>query len=801
MVKNYLKIAWRNVLKHRFYSLVNIVGLFAGITFTLLIGVYVWQELQVNRTLRNAKQQYILTTVSTDPNIGYELATFGPIAKRLKEDYPHIVSDYYRWDGITSGVSKGDKHFREGLQVGDSTLLKIYGFELLYGDINTALLNPYSLVITESKAIKYFGRKDIVGETLTIQSFSGGKHEFKITGVLKEISENSVTHLAKDYPNSFFIPVNTLSFFGRQPLESWANMFVASYVQLKEGFTAKDLDGPIRQLVQQNADETLKKIVSVKPVLLSEYYLNRTNGLVKRMLYTLSFTGLFILLMAIVNFINIAVSRSSTRIREIGIRKVLGGTRGQLIFQFLTESFILVAFATLFAFGGYAFGKSYFAQVVGKELPALSSFPFYFILIPSFFILVVGLLAGLYPAFVLSSVKSVDSLKAKLKTVKENMLLRKSLIGFQFSMAIVVLVAAFLVTQQVSYFFGQGLGYEKEYMISAQAPRDWTREGVQKMLTVRNEFSKLSQVSNVSLSYEIPDGNNAGQAPVYKFGADSTTARFIQVMQTDENYLSAYKIPLKAGSFFQNNTHDSGQVVVNEKAIALLGFKSTEEAIGKQIRVSGNATIFTIKGVTTDFAFGSLQQAVSPIIFFDVRYSPVYRYLSFKIKPGNVAASVAAIQKKWAELLPGSSFEYNFMDDTLKKLYATELQLKKASFTATLLCFIIVLLGVFGLISSSINKRVKEIGIRKVLGASAYKIIILFMKEFMPVVLIAAAVACPVAYLIMNSWLNNYASRINITSVPFLFAVAVVGFCTLSLIAVQTFKSAIQNPVKNLRIE
>lgn len=801
MFRNYFKIAWRNVVKHRFYSLVNILGLFAGITFSLLIGVYVWQELQVNKKLRNAKQQYILTTISTDPNIGYELATFGPIAKRLKEDYPHIVSDYYRWDGITSGVSKGDKHFREGLQVGDSTLMKMYGFELLHGDANTALLNPYSVVITENKALKYFGKKDVVGETLTIQSFSGGKHEFKITGVLKEISENSVTHLAKDYPNSFFIPVNTLPFFNRQELDSWDNMFVASYVQLKEGFTAKDLEGPIRQLVQQNADETVKKIVTVKPVLLSDYYLNRTNGLVKRMLYTLSFTGLFVLLMAIINFINIAVSRSSTRMREIGIRKALGGTRGQLIFQFLTESFILVTIATSFAFGGYTLSQPYFAQVVGKELPGLSSFPLYFILIPSFFILIVGLLAGLYPAFVISSLKSVDSLKAKLKTVQENMLLRKSLIGFQFSMAIVVLVAAFVVTQQVSYFFGQRLGYDKEYIISAQVPRDWTREGVQKMLTVRNEFSKQPLVSNVSLSYEIPDGNNAGQVPVYKFGADSTTASFIQLLRTDENYLSAYKITLKTGSFFQNDTQDSGKVVMNEKAIVLLGFKNADEAIGRQIRISGDATIFTIKGVTTDFAFGSMQQAVSPIIFFNVRYSPLYRYLSFKIKPGNVAASVAAIQKKWGELLPGSSFEYNFMDDTLKKLYATELQLKKASFTATLLCFIIVLLGVFGVISSSINKRVKEIGIRKVLGASAYKIIILFMKEFVPVVLVAAVVACPVAYLIMSSWLNNYASRIHITSVPFLFAVAVVGFCTLSLVAVQTFKSAIQNPVKNLRSE
>ena len=216
MYKNYLKIAWRNVIKSKFYSALNIVGLSTGILFTLLIGAYVWLELQVNKKLKSADQQYILTTISKDPNVGYELATFGPIAKRLKEDYPDLVSNYYRWDGITSVVSKNDKHFREGLQVGDSTLLKMYGFELLHGDINTALLNPYSLVITEDKAIKYFGKVNAVGETISIQSFSGSKHEFAITGVLKEFSENSVTHLAKDYPNSFLFPLIHSLFLGEQ---------------------------------------------------------------------------------------------------------------------------------------------------------------------------------------------------------------------------------------------------------------------------------------------------------------------------------------------------------------------------------------------------------------------------------------------------------------------------------------------------------------------------------------------------------------------------------------------------------
>jgi len=801
MIKNYFKIAWRDIRKHRFFSIVNIVGLFAGILFTLLIGAYIWGELQVSKRLKNSKRQYILTTISKDPNVGYELATFGPLAKRLKEDYPDLVVDYYRYDGVTSVISKGDKHFREGLQIGDSSLLNMYRFEALYGDTKTALNNPFSVVITEEKAIKYFGRTDVVGEFITIQSFSGGTHDFKITAVLKEIPLSSVTELAKGYKNSFFIPVNTLSYFGRTDIESWDNMFIASYVELKRGISAKDLEKPITQLIQQNADATLQGIVTVKPVLLTNYYLQQDNGLVKRMLYTLSFTGLFILLMAIVNFINIAISHSSARMKEIGIRKVLGGVKKQLVLQFLVESMLLVGVATLISFAIYPFIKPSFEQIVGKQIPGLTSFPAYFLLAPAVIVLTVGFLAGMYPAFVLSSMQVVDSLKGELKTVKENFLLRKSLVAFQFSVAIIVLIAAAIIAQQVAHFFGRGLGYNKEYIVSAQVPRDWTSDGVKKMITIRNEFATLPQVSDISLAFEIPDGANGGQVPLYKQGSDSTQFIYVQLLRTDENYLSTYQVPLKTGSFFDKNGLDSGKLVINERAVAALGWKNAEEAISQQLRFPGGPTLFTIKGVTRDFQFGSMQKAIPPFVFFNVRYSPLFRYLSFKLKPGNVNASIAAIQNKWLQLLPGTSFEYTFMDDTLKKLYAAELQLKKAAYTATILASIIVFLGVLGLVSLSIQKRTKEIGIRKVVGASERNIIFLFIKDFLPVIMVAGIVACPLAYFIMQKWLNDYESRTAITAQPFLMATLALGLITGLLIAVQTFKASLANPVKSLRTE
>jgi putative ABC transport system permease protein len=801
MIKNYFKIAWRNIVKRRFYSLLNIIGLSSGIVFTFLIGSYVWNELQVNKKLLNSKNQYFLESDWKDPNLGINITTLGPLAKRLKEDYPNLVANYYRWDGITSVVSKGDKHLRENIQLGDSTLLHMYGFELLYGDARTALNNPYSAVITKDIAIKYFGKSDVVGENIAIQSFSGTQHDFAITGVLKGIPENSVTQLNDANHNTFFIPTNTFAYFGRNDFEAWTNIYLPSYIEVRDGVTAKDLEKPIAHLIQQNTPAAVKQNLTVHPVALTVYYLQKDNGLVKRMLYALSFVGLFILVMAIINFINIAISSSSGRIKEIGIRKVLGGLRKQIIIQFLTESVLLVLMATIFAVGAYPFLRPFFGELVGKEISRLSSFPVYFIFIPATMVLFVGVLAGLYPAIILSSLKSADSIKGKLKTIRENVWLRESLAGFQFSLASIVMISAFIVSQQVSYFFSQSLGYNKEYIVASQVPRDWSPQGVRKMETIRNEFAAMPQVRSVSLSYEIPNGMNGSGPPVYKAGTDSTKTIAVQSLITDENYLGTYGIPLKAGSFFDNRGLDSGKVILNEKAIAALGYKNSADAIGRQVRIPNAPTVFTIKGVVNDFHFGSMQQAIQPMIFFNVRTSIVHRFLSFRLKPGNIGAGIEAIQKKWATLMPGSSFEYSFMDDTLKKLYKTEIQLKKAAYTATLLSLIIVLMGVLGLVSLSIQKRTKEIGIRKVLGSSAAGILSLFMREFLLVILIAEVVACPVAYVIMHTWLQAYAYRINITAQPFVLCVLLLGFITAILIGIQTIKAALSNPVESLRTE
>jgi ABC-type antimicrobial peptide transport system permease subunit len=574
-------------------------------------------------------------------------------------------------------------------------------------------------------------------------------------------------------------------------------------VELKEGVTAKDLEKPLRKLIEDHAvNQLTKDKLTIVPVPLSNYYLKKNNGLVKRMLYALSFVGLFILLMAVVNFINIAIANSSVRIREIGVRKVLGGLRKQIIIQFLVESVLLVFISTILALIAYPMLQSLFGQMVGKDIPSLSSFPAYFIAAPMVLVVVVGLLAGLYPAFVLSSLKSVDSLKGKLRSIRDKVWLRKSLAGFQFIIAAIVMIGAFIISQQVRYFFGRNLGYDKDFIVSSQAPRNWTPDGVRHMETIRNEFAKMPEVANVSLSYEIPNGMNGGQPPIYRFGGDSTQAVAMNSLFTDEYYPETYKIPVVAGSFYSTKgAFDSSQVVLNETAVQALGYKDPEEAVGQKLSIANFPLVLTVKGVVKDFHFFSMTDKITPMVFNHPRLNVSYRYLSFRLKPGNVSASIAAIENKWTQLMPGSSFEYRFMDDVLKKMYKTEIQLKKASYTATVLSFIIVLLGVLGLVSLSIHKRTKEIGIRKVLGASLPSVIGLFIREFIWVIVIAGVIATPVAWYLMNNMLDNYAYRITLGPAPFIITIVALGALTFLLIILQTFKTSVANPVESLRTE
>lgn len=804
LIRNYYRTAVRHIARSRLHAMLNVVGLSVGIAFTLLIAAFGYGEWQVNRGLYHADRQYILTSQWKDPNMGYPVATLGPLAKALKENYPTLVANYYRFDGITSNVTSGDKHFREDIQLGDSTLLSMYGFPMLYGDARTALDAPFTTVITADQAIKYFGRTDVVGQSLTIGNFSGGKQDFRITGVMKNPARNSVTWLIGDYPGKIFIPTANLSFFGRNM--DWTNVSICSYVELQKGVSPEALKGPITQLIRTNANPNIGANLQVVMVPLSSYYLDGNGGAVRKMFYTLSLIAIFILLMAVINFVNLSVSRSASRMKEIGIRKVLGGLRRQLIGQFLVESVLLSIIATAFALVFYRLFAPIFAGILGKEIPALFTLPaIAWILLPVFAILVGGL-SGLYPAFILSSMPSVDSLKGRRGAFKENILLRRGLVGFQFATATVVFVSAIVISQQISLFFSDQLGYNKEYIVSAQLPRDWSAQGVQRMETVRREFANLPAVREASLSYEIPDGNNGGSMGIYRSGGDSSRALVSQLLICDEQYADTYQIPMVAGAFFnkrgESNGQDSSRVVINETEARALGWQHPADAVRQQVKLTGTqARIYTVSGVVKDFHFGAMGQPIDSYTFVYVDLFTSYRYMSFKLKPGHIGTELGELQREWSSLLPGVPFEYRFMDETLADLYQSELQLKKAATTATVLALTIALLGVIGLVSSSVQKRTKEIAIRKVVGASVAAILRLFLVEYLPLLVLAGLIASPVAWWILQRWLDDYATRITITGWPFGLALGGLAVLMALLIVLQTTKAALANPVKSLKTE
>ncbi|MGX5818897.1 ABC transporter permease [Chitinophaga lutea] len=801
MLKNYFTIAWRNIRKNGLYSVINITGLSVGIAFTLLIAAFIWSESQVNRGLKDADRQYILQSRWKVPNMGAEITTLGPLSKALQEQYPQLVAHSLRMDGISSNVSSApDKHFRGSILLADSSVLTMYGFNMLGGDARTALQAPFSVVLTADAAQQYFGTTQAVGKTLEIENFSGDRKPFQVTGVIEVPAKNSVSYIASPEGNGIFISLHHIDYFGRFSVDDWRNQYTLGYVTLQPGATPEALAKAMQQLVKAHAAPQVAANLEPYAMPLREFYLNENRGLVRKMLYALSCIAVFILLMAIVNFVNMSVSRSASRMKEIGVRKVMGGLRRQLVAQFLTESTVLVMLATALALALCVPLRNWFGQLVGTPLPPLSAFPASFALIPLLLALVIGLLAGVYPAFVLTRLRSADSLKGKLSAVKDHVFLRKGLVAFQFGTAIIVLVCAIVVSQQIKLFFSGNLGYNKDYVVSAQVPRDWSKKGVQHMLGVRDQLASLPQVRNASLSYEIPNGNNSGAFSVFRQGMDSTSAVNVEMLQTDEKYLSTYNIPLAAGSFFRD-ANDTTRVVINAKLAASLGWKDPSEAVGAMIRVPGNPTPIPVAGVVRDFHFSSMHEAISPTVFVPVAVNTSYRYLSLQLKPGAATDAIAAVEAKWAELMPGTPFAYSFMDDSLAKLYRTELQLKKAFYTATGISLLIVLLGVLGLVSLSVQKRTKEIGVRKVLGASVQGIVGLFIKEFLLIIGIATLVACPLAWFFMRSWLDNYVYHVDMTAQPFLLTAVTLGLLTSLLIVLQTLRTALENPSKSLRSE
>lgn len=801
MLRNYIKIALRHLRKHKLLSAVTILCLVAGLTFSMLIGVYVLQQYGVNKELSNVGQQYILKSVWKEKDMGLEVTTVAPLAKAAKDEYPQLVKNYYRFNPVTNVVSAGEKHFQENIAICDTTLVNMYGFDLLHGNKENAFANNKSAVITGAMAVKLFGRTNVLGETITISNTTSEKQGYIVSAVLQDMPFNSVNNFVDEKGYSVFVSFEGNKFFDTQNYASdWNNIYIVGMLELQPGKTAADLKGPMHQLLAKYAPPNIKNNLTVSPQSLETFHLNANDGAVNKMLQTLSIIAAFILLMAIINFININIGTSSYRLKEIGLRKVFGSQRRQLCFQFVAESVVISFLAALISIACYQMLLPVFNNVLHTALTPIWQFTPIMIVWVVALVLFTGIVAGLYPALVLSAKTLTHAVKGKLNTSKGGTFFRQSLLVTQFSLAIIVFICAIIVAKQISFVFKRDMGYNKEHLMVISAfPKQWTPEGVQKMQTIRNGLKQLPAVKDATISFEVPDRVPPNTLSVTPQGSGTQNPVLMSFILADENFASTYELQLKEGEFFNKSGTKKLEIVINEAAQKALNLN---DALGKKVNIAGwGDTAFTVAGVIKNYNYSTMQQGIGPMAFIHTNDNPGYRYITVKLSTNDVAAAINAVQKKWTDLSPNTPFEYTFMDQRFKNIYQSELQLKKASAIATALNLVIVLLGIFGVLSFTLARRLKEISLRKIVGANTRNIILLFVKEYAWLIAIANIIAWPVAYWASNKWLQQYAFRIQQNIIPYAAVALVVTALAVVLIILQCYKIANASPVKNLRTE
>jgi putative ABC transport system permease protein len=803
MLQNYFKIAWRNLWKNKGFSIINIFCLALGITFSLLIGIYVLNAEGVNSSIRNIDNQYVIKSKWKRDNQGIPITTLGPLAKTLKDEYPNLVENYYRFDPVVNIISVGNKHFRTQIAVGDTTLVSMYGFPLAYGNPNQAFRNNQSVVVTEDFANKFFGKTDVIDQVISIQTpADGSKHNFTITAVLKNLPLNTVSNFT-DTPYQVYLPMDANQYFqGGDKGDNWSNIYMVSMLQLKPGVTPARLETVFGTLLEKYQPAFVKGNLKIELAGMRKYYLKDNNDAIQKMLTTLSLAAGFILLLAIINFINISIGTSASRLKEIGLRKVFGGAKYQLIIQHITEALILTGTATIISLAFYEILLPVFSQVLNTTLGHIWQLGLGKLLFIVTLMIAVGIISGIYPAFVLSSQNVLNAVKGKIDAGKGGVMLRKALLVIQFTLAIIVFISAIIVSKQVSYFFNKDLGYNKDQvMLISSLPRQWDTPGIARMERARLQLLDVPGVKSASLSYDIPDGGNGGNIAAYPGNNPNSTN--LAIIAADGDFGKTYGLQMQEGVFmkYENTSNAQGKVVLNEAAVKALGWTS---AIAKTIHLgAANGSVVTVAGVVKDFHLGSMQQKVQPLIIAGLNesFTSSYRYFSVKLNTGDLSTSINAIQQKCNDLFPDTGFEYSFMDDKFQSMYASELQLKKAADIATVLNLLIVFTGIFGVVAFMLTKRTKEIAVRKVLGADIRSILSIFLIEYGALIVISNIIAWPLAYLITSEWLENYAYHIHQSLIPYSFVCLFILLTASVLISLQCFKVASANPVKSLRAE
>jgi putative ABC transport system permease protein len=809
MFRNYLKIAWRNLVRNKAYSFINIAGLATGLACFILISLYVIDELSYDRYNEKADRIF---RVESDIAIGgssLKLAVASdPMGETLKRDYPEVEA-YTRFHANYSRlVRKGNDFISEDNVVhADSTLFDVFTLPLVEGDPKKALTDPQSVVISEKAAKKYFGRTDVVGRSMEIKE--GENHIFKVTAVMKDIPKTS--HFRFDF---IFSMHNVNYQFGNY----LSNNF-PTYIVLRKGTDPKKFEGYFKQIIQKYILPQAKQFMQINSMDEFEKAGNKLDIFLTPLtsihlhsdkigelgsnssiqyVYIFGAVAIFILLIACINFMNLSTARSANRSREVGIRKVLGGERTALIKQFLVESIITVFIALIFAVAIASLVIPLFNDIAAKEIAIRSLFTPQFIIFLLLLPIIVGSLAGSYPAFFLSSFRPIAVLKSKLNTGTKRSGFRSVLVVFQFAISVILIVGTIIIYKQLNFIQNKKLGFNRDQVLVI-----WNTmaTGEHSAIIFRDEVLKLSGVKNGSIAGFLPVANSARSDNTFSTEAVMNThnALNMQTWRIDQNYLATLGMELAQGrNFSKEFGTDSTAIIINETAKNLLGLK---DPIGKSlysVDPNGPPTAYKIIGVVKNFNFESMRSNIGPLCF---QLGNANWAVAFKISSNDIPGLIGQIQSKFKSVLPGMPFSYGFLDDSFDDMYRTEQRVGKVALIFAVLTIMIACLGLFGLATYMAEQRTKEIGVRKVLGASVNSIINLLSKDFLKLVCIALVIAVPAAWLLMSKWLQNFAFRINIPWWAFVVAGVITVMIAVLTTSFQAIKAAIANPVRSLRSE
>lgn len=800
MLRNYLTTAVRSLLRQKAFSVINILGLAIGISACLLIMQYARFELSYDRFLPQSDQVYRMRLDRYNAGeLGSEWAGgCSAIGKALKEEFPEVEA-YARLRSQSAVIKFGENIFKEeGIYFASEDFFKVFQYRLLEGNPANALLEPYTAVVTEATAKKYFGKEEPVGQVIRLND----NNNFKITGVVEDQPLN--THLKFGLLLSF----STFLEWAPQADNAWHWDGFYNYIKLQDGTNPAEFEAKIPALVEARIGEENRKsdhemIFSLQPLkdihLYSRLMYETEPGGDGDTVYALLGIGFFIILIAWINYINLSTARSLQRAREVGIRKVMGSYKRQLMSQFMLESALTNAFAVFLALVIMLVVMPVFSELTRQQLSYAFLLDGTFWSFVLFFLVAGSLLSGFYPAFVLARFQPSQVLKGKMSTSPRGIALRKGLVVVQITASVFLMTGTLVVQRQMSFMKSEELGINIDQTLVIKGPNVTDSTYTDRVSSFKNRMLTQSQIKSMTASSAVPGRQPGWNAGGIKLTTQTDTeSKQYRVIGMDYDFIDAYGLELAAGRKFSREFGaETSNVLFNETALRWIGFNDPEQLLGKKIDFWGEQ--YTVIGIVKDYHQRSLRDAHEPLIF---RLIPdIGGFYSLKMSTSNLSENVDFIKEAYISAFPGNVFEYFFLDDYFNQQYESEQTFGKVVALFSGLSIFVACLGLVGLTSFSATMRTKEIGIRKVLGASEGSILALLVREFMILIIISSALAIPLSWLAYQGWLENFANRISLSPVLLIAPGLIVALIALLAAGSQTLSAAKSNPVKALRYE